>query len=120
MNCVKCGKETEENNVFCSACLAEMGRYPVKPDTKVHIPARPEPVERKQSRPAKEKTLEEQIASLHKTVQMLIILVISLAAALLVSLGVLGYVLAEDAVPEETRSTPQRRNYSTTAPADTD
>ena len=38
MNCVKCGKDTTENNVFCSDCLAQMADYPVKPGTPVLIP----------------------------------------------------------------------------------
>ena len=38
MNCVKCGKETTENNVFCPDCLAQMADYPVKPGTPVTIP----------------------------------------------------------------------------------
>ena len=38
MNCVKCGKDTTENNVFCPECLAQMADYPVKPGTPVQIP----------------------------------------------------------------------------------
>ena len=40
MNCMKCGRETAEEQVFCTSCLEEMERYPVKPGTVVHIPNR--------------------------------------------------------------------------------
>ena len=45
MNCMKCGRETAEEQVFCAGCLEEMERYPVKPGTVVHIPSRAETVE---------------------------------------------------------------------------
>lgn len=41
MNCVKCGREIPEDQVFCENCLTEMENYPVKPGTAVHIPTRP-------------------------------------------------------------------------------
>ena len=43
MNCVKCGKDTTDNNVFCPDCLAQMADYPVKPGTPVMIPERNPP-----------------------------------------------------------------------------
>ena len=71
MNCVKCGKKTEGTDVFCPECLETMKRYPVKPGTKIHIPVRPEPAERKQTKTKKEKSPEEQIAALQKLVKLL-------------------------------------------------
>ena len=38
MNCIKCGKDTTEKNVFCQECLGQMDNYPVKPGTPVMIP----------------------------------------------------------------------------------
>lgn len=40
MNCMKCGVEIEEQNVFCSSCLEDMSRYPVAPETVVQLPQR--------------------------------------------------------------------------------
>lgn len=119
MNCVKCGKETEGTNVFCPDCLAEMKRYPVKPDTKIQIPARPEIPERKRTRARKERSPEEQIASLHKLVQRLVILTACLATTLAVTLGVLVYTLVDEAVPEQPQM-PMGRNYTTSAPLSED
>lgn len=33
MNCLKCGREIEEGQVFCNDCLVQMAKYPVKPGT---------------------------------------------------------------------------------------
>ena len=32
MNCLKCGREIEEGQVFCNDCLVQMAKYPVKPE----------------------------------------------------------------------------------------
>ena len=40
MNCLKCGREIDAKDVFCPMCLEDMEKYPVKPGTAVHIPAR--------------------------------------------------------------------------------
>lgn len=39
MNCLKCGREMEENNAFCSDCLNEMAKHPVNPNTVVVLPS---------------------------------------------------------------------------------
>ena len=72
MNCMKCGKEIEESQVFCPDCLAEMEKYPVKPGTVVQLPvqhkaapARKSPRRRPQPGP------EEQIKLLKKRVLLL-------------------------------------------------
>lgn len=38
MNCIKCGREIDEQNVFCPGCLEDMARYPVAPETVVQLP----------------------------------------------------------------------------------
>lgn len=38
MNCLKCGKETSRERVFCDHCLDTMAAYPVKPGTPIHLP----------------------------------------------------------------------------------
>lgn len=89
MNCMKCGRETVDNQVFCAECLAEMEKYPVKPGTVVHLPHRSEePSSRKaHSRRKAPPAPEEQVRSQRKVIRNLLI-------ALLVSLillGVTGY-----------------------------
>lgn len=40
MYCLKCGKETESEQVFCQQCLDIMEQYPVNPGTVARIPHR--------------------------------------------------------------------------------
>lgn len=40
MNCLKCGRETENDQVFCQHCLDSMDAYPIKPGTAVQLPNR--------------------------------------------------------------------------------
>ncbi len=40
VDCMKCGKELKSEGVFCPACLAEMEKYPVKPNITVQLPVR--------------------------------------------------------------------------------
>lgn len=82
MNCMKCGVEIPETQVFCSDCLQVMDAYPIKPGTAVHIPVR-EPYRRSASR-KKPPTPAEQIARLKKTRRRLLILIL----VLMISLGI--------------------------------
>ncbi len=40
MNCMKCGRDTQDEKMFCEACLASMEKYPVAPNTVVVLPKR--------------------------------------------------------------------------------
>lgn len=88
MRCMKCGRETEENQVFCKGCLADMERSPVKAGTPVMIPKRPE---RQRSVPVKKENPEELLAKLNKKLRTLRIAVIVLFVALCLSVGLLFY-----------------------------
>lgn len=69
MYCMKCGKEIE-NGVFCTACIDQMARYPVKPGTAVQIPYRaPETAAKKNAMRKKVLTPEEQNQKLKKIVR---------------------------------------------------
>lgn len=41
MNCMKCGSEAREGEIFCDACLAGMAKEPVKINATVKIPTQP-------------------------------------------------------------------------------
>ena len=45
--CLKCGKETAEKAIFCQQCQDDMGKYPVKPGTVIHLPKRQNAPEKK-------------------------------------------------------------------------
>ena len=51
MSCMKCGRDTEEGRTFCTECLVEMEKYPVRPGTVVRLPEHKDvPVEKKKHR----------------------------------------------------------------------
>ena len=68
MNCVKCGRETEENQVFCHVCMDAAEKYPVNPTTVVHIPVRKpdEEIRRRASKKKLPPTISEQNEKLKK------------------------------------------------------
>lgn len=67
MLCVKCGKQTEGEQVFCSRCLESMEKYPVKPDVHIQLPTRPSTVaQKKQSRKQRALSPEEQVVRLRR------------------------------------------------------
>ena len=110
MNCIKCGREIEENQVFCPACLEEMGRYPVKPGVVVHIPKRTDGPEEKRT-PVRKRLLldpEEQIRKLKKKVLWLRLTV----AVLLLACGLLCFAVGKVAMELDVRQI-IGQNYST-------
>ena len=67
MNCMKCGRDIEEGQVFCAACLEDMAKYPVKPGIAIQLPRRKDsPAVKKHIRRRQPPTPEEQIQRLKK------------------------------------------------------
>ena len=92
MNCVKCGREIPEDQVFCENCLTEMENYPVKPGTAVHIPTRP--AEELPKKPVKKKrvpTAEELLLRTRKKLRRTRIF----AVILLLVCGALSFMMAQ-------------------------
>ncbi len=85
MYCLKCGRDTVSNKIFCEECLSNMDRYPVKPGTAVQLPQRTPKFAPK--KPAKRMpTPEEQIAGLKRTRFWLTVIVVLLSITLCLSL----------------------------------
>ena len=95
MNCMKCGRETKNEQVFCQDCLRVMQRYPVESGTVVFLPRRRDPVVKKTVK----RTVisqDEQIRMLRKQLGILwIVLAICIAAIVLMIKPTLHYVLDE-------------------------
>lgn len=86
MNCMKCGKDTILDQVFCPDCQQEMERYPVNPNTPVLLPKRPQTPSAKKVPRKKPIPPEEQIATLKRRVRILtlsLILVFCLGCAMI-------------------------------------
>ncbi len=73
VNCLKCGREIEEGQVFCNDCLVQMAKYPVKPGTAVQLPSRGSAAVSKKvhSRRRTKAAPEEQLKALKKRIRIL-------------------------------------------------
>ncbi len=93
MNCMKCGKVIPAEQVFCEDCLAEMEKYPVKPDTPILLPPKDRNHPPKRASVYKRgKKAEEKVTGLHKIVFWLATVVVVLAVAC----GVLTMLLIQE------------------------
>lgn len=109
MNCMKCGAEIPETQVFCDHCLEVMEAYPIKPGTHVHLPKRTPAAEVSKKASKKKRTLtpEEQLPSLKLKVLRLRLLVVILLFLLCLLGGYLGLSLYQQYTQPETG-----RNYT--------
>lgn len=118
MNCMKCGRETADNQAFCESCLLEMEQHPVKPGTVILLPNQPKQPPKKPV-PKKKPTLspEEQVPLLKKKVWRLRFL----ALFLILVIGALWYT-ASRAITELDIQRLLGQNYSTveTEPEETE
>ena len=89
MNCMKCGSKIEEEQAFCSSCLAEMDRYPVNPGTVVLLPTTgKQPPKKTAVKKKAPPTPEEQLVTMKHRVWVLRALV----AFSLIVIGLLSYI----------------------------
>ena len=89
MQCLRCGRETEEEHVFCFLCEAVMMKHPVKPNTVVTIPERS--VRSRNPQPRRQQRQEEETDQLNRTIMQLRLWVCMLMAALMLCVGVLTW-----------------------------
>ena len=90
MQCMKCGVEIPEGQVFCEKCLEIMDRYPVKPGTPVQILPRNSKDKSSKRRELSPEELLSKQRSINRRQRLLIwLLVVALACAI----GVLIYAL---------------------------
>ena len=83
MQCMKCGVEIPEQQVFCDHCLGIMEQYPVKPDVHIHLPKRDASPEQSKKPTKKKRSLsQEELLSILK----MRVLRLRLAVAVLVFL----------------------------------
>ncbi len=89
MQCLRCGRETDGEHVFCFLCESVMVKHPVKPNTVVTIPERSV---RNRTTPArKPQRQEDNTAQLQRTILQLRLWVCMLMAALMLCVGVLTW-----------------------------
>ena len=108
MNCMKCGKETKNNRVFCEECLAVMDAYPVKPGTPVKLPHRSQAPKKAVPR-KKVLSPEEQLPRLRKAMAWMGLTILALALALGLTVSMLLNTLNAQEAQDNLG-----KNYSTT------
>ena len=108
MNCMKCGREIEENQTFCPKCLELMQAYPVKTDIVIKLPTRQDDAAKKSQPRKKLRTPEEQIQLLKKRNRWLIAI-----ASLLLVISVMLTVLSVDVLRQLDVQRLLGRNYTT-------
>lgn len=114
MLCMKCGREISDEQCFCEICLAEMDRYPVKLDTAVYLPHRAKIDSSKKSQSKRKAPSEqEQIRRLKQRIRRLW----SVIGLLMVSLVIVGCVIANLIVHAGRPKTGQNYTTSTTPTA---
>ena len=105
MYCLKCGKETEDSHIFCQHCLNVMADYPVKPETKVHLPHRSEAQAAKKQPRKRPLQPEEQLAQMHRLVRRLIAALVAVTVLFALSaVGLLHTYINDDNTPTAGRN----------------
>ncbi len=90
MGCIKCGRDTQGDQLFCLDCQEEMLKYPVKPNTYVRIPERRNPSGFRRVPKRRTVNAEEQIRLLKRKVRDL---TIGMILCLLIMAGLLYFFL---------------------------
>ena len=109
MNCLKCGRETQQSQVFCDACLEVMQSYPVKPGTVIHLPNRETSAPEKKPAPEQwEEHTDDQLPKLRRLTRWLTATIALLSLLLCIATGMLIHALNMDA-----NSSAIGRNYTT-------
>ena len=94
MNCMKCGRETQAENVFCLSCMLEMEKYPVQPGSVVLLPRRREAAVIKKTQKRHILTAEEQIRKLRKWLMILtVLLAVAITAIVFMINPTMHYVM---------------------------
>lgn len=115
MNCMKCGRETVGNQVFCPGCLADMKLHPVKPGAVVQLPTQKAPTQiKKQPRRRSPMTGEARIRELTRRNRLLtlLLIVVLVFAAFFASIST---KVIRDLVSQQLVG----KNYSTITPSST-
>ena len=98
MNCMKCGVEIPEKQVFCEHCLTAMEAYPVKPDAHIHLPKWEDAAEaaKRTTKKKRAPSAEEKISALRMKLLRLRLVAAILLFLLCVVSAFLGLKVYED------------------------
>lgn len=95
MQCMKCGRKVDSDQVFCEICREDMERYPVKPGTVVLLPHNFSYIQPPKRAPKRVLSQEEQLRRLKKRNRSMAFLLV-LAVTCAISFGMVAmYLYAE-------------------------
>lgn len=107
MYCLRCGRETEEDQAFCLDCQKDMAKYPIDPNAVVQLPVRKQSAPKK---PVKRRVPpEEQVKYLKRRVR----IYACLLAAALIAVAFLSIPVIRDYGKDKFQI---GQNYSTVKP----
>ena len=107
MACIKCGRKTKEQQVFCDDCLAQAESYPVDPATAIQLPAREATLLPKKKNGKKRADLppEEQLPRLRSSFRWLLLALIVMLISFCLTAAMLLYLLDQrDNTPADRQS----------------
>lgn len=111
MFCLKCGRETENEQVFCNACLEVMEKYPVKPGTHIHLPKREATVAPKKTSRRRTLKPEEQVLQLKKSLRRSRILMV-LLILFIIGAGTMTWWYVRKEATEPKKEAPIGQNFT--------
>lgn len=112
MNCMRCAREIASGQVFCEECRAIMEKYPVNPDTPVHLPRHRDAAPVRKSAKKRTVSLEEQVRILRKRLRISVIWSLVATALVLAMLyPTVHYLMTDHFKPGQ--------NYSSMVPVET-
>jgi hypothetical protein len=116
MNCMKCGRETENEQVFCDGCLEIMAKYPVKPGIVIHLPKHEDTPIKKPAPVYPTHTPEEQVLRQKSVIRWLSLALVALVVAFGLAAAAVLYLLDQrDLQFERQRTQEMGRNYHVVA-----
>lgn len=98
MNCIKCGKDTKSERIFCQQCLDVMEKYPVKADIHVQLPNRDAGASQRRTGKKRLLTADDQILALQKKVRRQTVFSVLLFILLAAAVGTIVYLVRTDDV----------------------
>lgn len=113
MYCIKCGKETKNEQVFCDACLVVMEQFPVKPGTPVHLHPRPASTSSKAASRKRIFSAEEKIQRMRGAIKGLVLALLCMVLALGLTISLLVHTAS---LYQEAQSI--GKNYNTVSNTD--
>ena len=111
MRCLRCGRENDNQQEFCKACLESMEKYPISPNTLIQLPQRRTgEMTKRQSGKKRAASAEEQLEQLKKLMRWMVLGLILLVTMLCVATA----MLVKEYQKPETQPVPLGRNYTVT------